>query len=91
VALPASRRRSDVKITKPAARHRTGMTMTRMSMSSSYSSKKRPSAHGKMKSCPGPRKNEPMMVRVAQAIMKMVKSEIANLRSSGLLDGFLSM
>ncbi len=40
---------------------------------------------------PGPRKNEPMMTSTAQNMRKIVKSEMANLRSSGLFDGFLSM
>ena len=57
----------------------------------SYSSKKMPSFHGNTKLNPGPRKNEPMITSTAQNIRKIVKMEIANLRSSGLCDGFLSM
>src|SRR6187200_1812310 len=50
-----------------------------------------PSFHGNTKLKPGPRKNEPMMTRTAQNMMKIVKSEIANFRVSGLLDGLRSM
>src|SRR5829696_8060954 len=44
-----------------------------------------------MKLKPGPRKNEPMMTRTAQNMMCTVISDVANLRSSGFCDGFLSM
>ena len=50
-----------------------------------------PSFHGRTKLNPGPRKNEPMMTSTAQNMMWTVISEMANLRSSGLFDGFLSM
>src|SRR3954451_11478978 len=50
-----------------------------------------PSFHGNTKLKPGPRKNEPMMTRTAQNITKIVNSEIANFRFSGLLDGLRSM
>ena len=39
---------------------------------------------------PGPRKNEPMMTSTAHNMMKSVKIAIANFRSLGLFDGFLS-
>ena len=43
-----------------------------------------PARQGNTKLNPGPRKNEPMITSTAQNIMKMVKIEMANLRSSGL-------
>ena len=46
---------------------------------------------GKTKLKPGPRKNEPMITSTAQNMRKTVKSEMANLRSSGLLLGLRSM
>src|SRR5262245_50089237 len=49
-----------------------------------------PSFHGNTKLNPGPRKNEPMMTSTAHNMMKIVKIEIANFRSLGLFDGFLS-
>src|SRR4051812_1681972 len=49
-----------------------------------------PSLHGSVKLKPGPRKNDPMITSVAQNITWIVISEMANLRSSGLLEGFLS-
>src|SRR4029079_13426687 len=56
-----------------------------------HRSKNKPSRHGNVKMKPGPRKNEPMMTSTDQNMMCTVISEMANLRSSGLLDGFLSM
>ena len=50
-----------------------------------------PSRHGKVKLNPGPRKNEPMMTSTAQNMRKIVKMEMANLRSSGLLLGLRSV
>ena len=49
------------------------------------------SSTGSTKFCPGPRKNEPMITRTAQNIMKMVKTLMVNLRSSGLMLGLRSM
>src|SRR5580765_4465654 len=56
-----------------------------------HRSKNKPSRHGNVKLKPGPRKNEPMMTSTDQNMMCTVMIEMANLRSSGLLDGFLSM
>src|SRR4026209_2239591 len=56
-----------------------------------HRSKNKPSRHGNVKLKPGPRKNEPMMTSTDQNMMCTVMSEMANFRSSGLLDGFLSM
>src|SRR5439155_4491691 len=44
-----------------------------------------------MKLKPGPRKNTPRITSTAQNIMKMEKSEIANLGSSGLIDELQSV
>ena len=55
-----------------------------------HRSKKIPLRQGRTKFCPGPRKKEPMRTRTAQNIMKMVKTLMANLRSSGLLLGLRS-
>ena len=65
--------------------------MDRDFVSVGHSSKKSPSAHGKMKLNPGPRKKDPIITRTAQNIKWIVIKEIANLRSSGLFDGFLSI
>ena len=56
-----------------------------------HNSKKRPEFHGKMKLKPGPRKKDPIMTSTAQNMRCTVISEMANLRSSGRFDGFLSM
>src|SRR6266511_1805684 len=50
-----------------------------------------PLFHGNTKLKPGPRKNEPMITSTAHNITNSVKIEIANLRSEGACDGFLSM
>src|SRR5210317_2454469 len=55
------------------------------------SSKNSPSRQGSVKLNPGPRKNEPIITSTAQNMRCTVMSEVANLRSSGLFDGFLSM
>src|SRR6266511_6181128 len=49
-----------------------------------------PLFHGNTKLKPGPRKNEPMITSTAHNITNSVKIEIANLRSDGACDGFLS-
>src|SRR5262245_19672417 len=49
-----------------------------------------PSFQGKTKLKPWPRKNEPMITSTAHNIMKIVIVTIANLRSAGLFEGFLS-
>ncbi len=56
-----------------------------------HSSKNRPTSQGNTKFCPGPRKNEPMSTSTAHDMRKIVKSEMANLRSSGLFDGLRSV
>jgi len=56
-----------------------------------HSSKNRPAAQGNTKLNPGPLKNEPIITSTAQNIRWIVISEMANLRSSGLFDGFLSI
>ena len=43
-----------------------------------------------MKLNPGPRKNEPMVTNTANIMTNIVNSAIANRRSVGLFDGFLS-
>ena len=48
-------------------------------------------SHGKTKLKPGPRKKHPMMTSTAHIIRNIVIIVMANLRSSGLFDGFLSM
>ena len=40
---------------------------------------------------PGPRKKEPIITSTAHDIMNIVKMEMANFRSSGLLEGFRSV
>src|SRR5690242_17060824 len=50
-----------------------------------------PLFQGYVKLKPGPRKNEPMITRTAHIIMNMVIIAIANFRSLGFCDGFLSM
>ncbi len=92
-AVSVSRRRMDAKITSTASSRKTGMRM-RNGMTVSVpdqSSKNKPLVHGVTKFCPGPRKNDPIITSTAQNISMMVKIEMANLRFSGLLDGFLSM
>jgi hypothetical protein len=49
-----------------------------------------PSFQGKTKLKPGPRKNEPMSTSTAHSMMNKVNNAIANRRSVGLCDGFLS-
>src|SRR5690349_11852828 len=57
-----------------------------------HSSKKMPClSHGKTKLNPGPRKKQPMMTSTAHIIRNIDIIVMANLRSSGLCDGFLSM
>jgi hypothetical protein len=51
----------------------------------------RPSFQGNTKFCPGPRKNEPIITSTAHDIRNIVNSEMANLRSSGLLEGLRSV
>ena len=48
-------------------------------------------SHGKVKLKPGPRKKHPMMTSTAHIIRNIVIIVMANFRSSGLCDGFLSM
>ena len=50
-----------------------------------------PSFHGNTKLNPGPRKNDPIITNTAHIIKNSVKIAIANLRSVGLTDAFLSM
>ena len=91
VADPTSRRRAAANNTTPASTTTTGMTITRgfdggfatCALSELEEQTRRSTGATKLK--PGPRKNEPMMTSTAQNMRKMVNSEIANLRSSGLL------
>ena len=66
-----------------------GMTATAAALPTS--SKKMPLFHGKTKLKPSPRKNEPMMTSTAHIMRNIVNIAMANLRSFGLCDGFLSM
>ena len=74
---------------RPRAARRSGSTMARTMaalIECLITARRRcPLVHGKTKLKPGPRKNEPMMTSTAQNIRNIVNSEIANLRSSGLL------
>ena len=55
-----------------------------------HSSKNTPCAHGQTQLYPGPRKNEPMIVRTPPNMNRIVNSVIAILRSPGLLLGLRS-
>src|SRR5439155_1254511 len=55
-----------------------------------HKSKKIPWDHGQVQLNPGPRKNDPMMVRVAPNMNSMVKQVMASLRSPGLMLGLRS-
>src|SRR4029453_1613073 len=56
-----------------------------------HRSKNRPAFHGNTKFWPGPRKNEPIITSTVHDMRKIVKMEMANLRSSGLWDGLRSV
>ena len=95
VAASVSRRRIEANRAMAARKMKT-TTMTMMQerwtcVISDQRSKNSPPLQGAVKLKPSPRKNEPMMTSRAQNIRKTVNNEIANLRSSGLLLGFLSM
>ena len=85
-----ARRRLAVRKIVAAATSKMTMIAMAMPNACSYSSKKMPSFQGNTKLKPWPRKNEPMMTRTAHNIRKIVIIVMANFRSLGLFDGFLS-